>query len=152
MPRKALNYRIEKKIGKFKFHHVTSNTASKNIDSGREPILSWSKLALLVSWQYNMWLTTALGKAKGLREKALRKINALVGLTTYSWRHAAIIANYLKTTLEMATDLIITVKPLFLRGSFFRAFAKISIRAGLIFALSHCGWFVPFSLVSQNSL
>ena len=40
----------------------------------------------------------------------------------------------------------------FFAGVFFRAFAKISIRAGLIFALSHCGWFVPLSLVSQNAL
>ena len=38
-----------------------------------------------------------------------------------------------------------TVKPFFSRGSFFRAFPKISIRAGLIFALSHCGRFFPFS-------
>ena len=30
-------------------------------------------------------------------------------------------------------------KAVFFAGSFFRAFAKIRIRAGIIFALSHCG-------------
>ena len=46
-----------------------------------------------------------------------------------------------------------TVKPLFFAGVFFRGFAKISIRAGLIFALSHCGRFFPLIyLVSQNAL
>ena len=46
-----------------------------------------------------------------------------------------------------------TVKPFFRGGSFFFcAFAKISIRAELIFALSHCRQFFPLSLVSQNAL
>ena len=42
--------------------------------------------------------------------------------------------------------------PFFRGGSFFRAFAKISIRTGLIFALSHFGRFFPLSLVSQNAV
>ena len=43
-------------------------------------------------------------------------------------------------------------KALFFAGVFFRAFAKISIRVELIFALSHSGRFFPLSLVSQNAL
>ena len=48
---------------------------------------------------------------------------------------------------SFATSL--TLKPFFSRGSFFRAFTRISIRVGLIFALSRCGRFFLFLLLAK---